>query len=398
MSITVREVWELKEFQPFQLVAGEAGLDNRIDSIGILDYEYALQSGEAPKKWTFRKYDFVISSLLFAKDDPGMLMSAIVDLCHDQVSALAVKNVCYPELPEEVLKYADEHGLPIFMFGRDDAYFEDIVVCLKSKIAERNNLELQEHRISLLLRGELDIKGQRELNREILPNRVEPYRILYCFIREEGGRKIRDYRKYYQIRERERSKQPVFYYKGGCFIVIYTNSTREERPEKEYGRYRELLLEQLRMPPEVYWIGIGEIHEDPDELITAMKESFCAQQYARLFEKTRVYYHDTGIYQILLPCYREEWFQKYSRKIIDLILEFDRRHDGDLYKTTEQYVKNYGNTLEVAEKMHLHKNTVRYRINKVRELLNMEEESSFDMQIFMAFMIDELNQWFHEDF
>ena len=48
--------------------------------------------------------------------------------------------------------------------------------------------------------------------------------------------------------------------------------------------------------------------------------------------------------------------------------------------------------------MHLHKNTVRYRINKVRELLNMEEESSFDMQIFMAFMIDELNQWFHEDF
>ena len=132
MSISVREVWELKEFQPFQLVAGEAGLDNRIDSIGILDYEYALQSGEAPKKWTFRKYDFVISSLLFAKDDPGMLMSAIVDLCHDQVSALAVKNVCYPELPEEVLKYADEHGLPIFMFGRDDAFFEDIVVCLKS--------------------------------------------------------------------------------------------------------------------------------------------------------------------------------------------------------------------------------------------------------------------------
>ena len=180
--------------------------------------------------------------------------------------------------------------------------------------------------------------------------------------------------------------------------MIYTNSTREERPEKEYGRYRELLLEQLRMPPEDYWIGIGEIHEDPDELITAMKESFCAQQYARLFEKTRVYYHDTGIYQILLPCYREEWFQKYSRKIIDLILEFDCRHDGDLYKTTEQYVKNYGNTLEVAEKMHLHKNTVRYRINKVRELLNMEEESSFDMQIFMAFMIDELNQWFHEDF
>ena len=61
-------------------------------------------------------------------------------------------------------------------------------------------------------------------------------------------------------------------------------------------------------------------------------------------------------------------------------------------------MKKFGNIQEVAETMHLHKNTVRYRINKVRELLDMEEDASFDMQIFMAFMIDELNQLFKTDF
>lgn len=396
MSITVREVWELKEFQAFQLVAGEKGLDNRIDAVGILDYEYALQDGEVPRKWTFRKYDFVISSLLFAKDRPDVLLKAVQDLCHDQVGALAVKNVCYRELPSEVLEYADEKGLPIFMFGRDDAYFEDIVVCLKSKIAERDNLELQEHRISLFLRGELDLKGQRELNRELLPNRVEPYRILYCFIRGENGEKIRDYRRYYL--DRERSRQPVFYYRGGCFAVIYLAGEKEEKTEKLYASYRDVLLENLRMPPESYWIGAGEVHEDPEELLSAMKEAICAEKYAQIAGKSRVFFRDTGIWQILLPCWSQEWFQRFSRRIIQIILEFDRKHDGDLYQTAEQYVKKIGNIQEVAETMHLHKNTVRYRINKVRELLDMEEDASFDMQIFMAFMIDELNQLFKTDF
>ena len=392
MSITVREVWGLKEFQAFQLVAGEKGLDNRIGSVGILDYEYAMQRDATPRKWSFRKNDFVISSLLFAKDRPELLLTAVQDLCHDQVSALAVKNVCYPELPREVLDYADEQGLPIFLFGRDDAYFEDIVVCLKSRIAERDNLEFQEHRISLFLRGELDLKGQRELNRDILPDRVDPYRILYCFIRNEEGEKIRDYRRYYP--DRDRSRQSVFYYRGGCFVVMYFPDRQEERAAK----YRDILVENLRMPPENYWIGAGEIHEDPEELYMAMMEALCAQKYAMMFEKPRVFFRETGIWQLLLPCSRQEWFQRYSRGIMQVILEFDRKHDGDLYQTTEQYVKKFGNILEVAEAMHLHKNTVRYRINKVRELLNMEEDASFDVQIFMAFMIDELNQIFPSDF
>lgn len=396
MSITVREVWELKEFQSFRLVAGGNGLGNRIDSVGILDYEYALKDERISKKWTFRKYDFVISSLLFAKDKPELLLTAIIDLCKDQVGALAVKNVCYSGLPEEVIEYANQHELPVFMFGRDDAYFEDIVACLKNKIAERNNLELLEHRISMFLRGELDIKGQRELNREIISNRVQPYRIFYCFIRESNGEKIRDYRKFY--RDEDRRNQTIYYYKGGCFIIIYMPSTQEDSSEKEYAQYRQVLLNYLRMPPESYWIGIGEIHENPESLMIAMIESICAQQYSRLFEKPRTYFHEMGIWQILLPCRRDEWFQRFSRNMTHLILDFDRQHEGNLYETIKAYVKSFGNIVRVADKMHLHKNTARYRINKVRELLNMEEDPSFDIQIFMAFMIDELNQWFGDDF
>ena len=62
----------------------------------------------------------------------------------------------------------------------------------------------------------------------------------------------------------------------------------------------------------------------------------------------------------------------------------------------EAYVKNYGNIQTVADHFFMHKNSIRYRINKVRDLTGMEDDSSFDTQIFLAFMIDELKQWFEE--
>ena len=36
-----------------------------------------------------------------------LLISAVRDLCNDQIAALAVKNVCYEKLPAEVIAYAD---------------------------------------------------------------------------------------------------------------------------------------------------------------------------------------------------------------------------------------------------------------------------------------------------
>lgn len=391
MGITVREVWELKEFQAFQLVAGEEGLDNRVERIGILDYEFAMQNDREPRRWTFRKYDFVISSLLFAKDHPELLLPAIKELKKDEVSALAVKNVCYLNLPEDVLEYADRHQLPIFMFGRDDAYFEDIVMSLKNKIQERSNLEWLEHKIALFLNEELDLKGQRELIRKILVNGTQSYRLAYCFIREQEG-KIRDYHSYYCLKEDSKEGQNIFYYKGGCFVVMYGQDAGEG--EKGFLRWKEYLQPMLRMPVEDYWIGFGEPHEDPEQLLLAMKESLAAQQYSCLFDRQRTYYYNMGIYKVLLPCYHNEWMQKYSADIVHKILRFDREYDGDLYKTVKQYVKSYGNIVEVAEEMHLHRNTVRYRINKIRELLDMEEDGSFDLQISVAIFIDELNQWF----
>ena len=97
-----------------------------------------------------------------------------------------------------------------------------------------------------------------------------------------------------------------------------------------------------------------------------------------------------GVYQILFPYYKESWMKEYSRRFLGKILEFDREYDGELFQTIRIYIEQSGDIHAVSEKMHVHKNTIRYRINKVRELLNMEEDPTFLEQMSLAVRIYEL--------
>lgn len=59
MGLTVREIWQMEKFQSFRLAAGRKGLDNEIENIGILDYEYAVEDVELQQKWAFGRKGFV---------------------------------------------------------------------------------------------------------------------------------------------------------------------------------------------------------------------------------------------------------------------------------------------------------------------------------------------------
>ena len=57
---------------------------------------------------------------------------------------MAVKNIYYDVLPEEVIKYANQMDFPIFMFDKKGSYYEDIVTEIydknKENISNRENV------------------------------------------------------------------------------------------------------------------------------------------------------------------------------------------------------------------------------------------------------------------
>jgi sugar diacid utilization regulator len=390
MALTVREIRELKEFKNFKLVAGRSGLDNRIDAIGFLDYEFVVDDPSC----IFHRNDFVISSLLFAKDKPELLLTAIRKLCEDRVGALAVKNVCYEELPQDVLDYANEHRLPIFMFGRNDAFYENIAVCLKNKITEKNNQDIFEEKISSFLKNELTMNEQRKLLRELLPNPSQYYQAIFCLSEKEEKRKNNTYYQYFAHGEKNHSQ---FYYKGGCFFILFFKKNGNDSDDVRKSEISRLLQDCLIGSREDYITGFGEVHSNPEELDYAIREAIYAERYSDIFSIHSSSFSDIGIWQLLFPNYRTPWYQYFRDNLLDKIRAMDSQHDTDFYKTAEEYVRCKGNISQVSESMHLHKNTVRYRINKIKETLNMQDELFFEQQLYMAFYINLLEQRYQND-
>ncbi len=64
--------------------------------------------------------------------------------------------------------------------------------------------------------------------------------------------------------------------------------------------------------------------------------------------------------------------EEYYQQRLQPLLEYDKAHSGVYVETLFRYLLHDGSLTAVAEKMYTHRNTVNYRMGKIRELMGME--------------------------
>lgn len=106
----------------------------------------------------------------------------------------------------------------------------------------------------------------------------------------------------------------------------------------------------------------------------AFKEAIYASEYACTFQKDYVEFKNMGIYQILIPRKNDLWVVAYCEDMLNKLRDYDTKYNTELYDTIEEYIQFNYDIARVAE--HMHKNSVRYRISKAREVMEMEEEKN----------------------
>lgn len=82
--------------------------------------------------------------------------------------------------------------------------------------------------------------------------------------------------------------------------------------------------------------------------------------------------------------------KSYCNGIINQLKAYDAESNGELYPTIVAYVKNDCDSNQTAKAMMVHKNTIRYRLGKARELLGLEEKTgNFNESIILAVYFNE---------
>jgi sugar diacid utilization regulator len=81
-------------------------------------------------------------------------------------------------------------------------------------------------------------------------------------------------------------------------------------------------------------------------------------------------FEDTGAYRLLLPAMSEdaEELRRFFGETIEPLVAYDEQYETDLVTTLETFLDCDGNVANTAARLFTHRHTVRYRLERVREL------------------------------
>ena len=162
----LRDIMQLPEFSGFRLLAGEGGLEAEVTATEIIDFEFA-EGIEFSREEMFYGRSIGLSSLMFAREAPQMLLPAVEKLYQMGVCCLAYKPIFFRVLPEEVLAFAEEHDFPVYEIT-DDAFFEDIVLAVKKAVGQDMTESEIQAALEKILAKDLSAADSQRLQQRIL--------------------------------------------------------------------------------------------------------------------------------------------------------------------------------------------------------------------------------------
>jgi len=124
-----------------------------------------------------------------------------------------------------------------------------------------------------------------------------------------------------------------------------------------------------------------------EALSGALREARHARELARLRSGILTVVADAEVtsHVALLAAVPDDVRHAFAARVLDPVLEYDTRNGAGLYETLETFLDCSGSWSKAAARLHLHINTVRYRIGRVQELTGRDLNRFEDrVDVFLA--------------
>lgn len=108
------------------------------------------------------------------------------------------------------------------------------------------------------------------------------------------------------------------------------------------------------------------------ELFTARKHAYESLLVGSLSGKPLTDYSKIGLYQAVFAVSDKNTLRSLSLPLLQPLLDYDEEHGSDYMGLTRLYLEMDGNVQKIAEKTFTHRNTINYRIDKIKKLLNTD--------------------------
>ena len=361
MLLVSRQRYQMK------LIAGKGGWSNSISWLLMVEDLTIVQR--------FSGKELAVTTCLgFQKEEKLHLL--MEELVRRQASGLIINTGCYiREVQAGIRKFADDNALPLLTVPWDIEIAEmikdlSIRIFLQGSTDEQlstafikaiESPEDYEAYVKTLL-PHFDIEGSFQvilLHRNGLAemDTVERKRIGYRL----------------QLALTNLTHNGHFFYYDSSFVVII-NALSPDTTAEILRQFRANIVR--RIPDQSFVIGVGSALTGIRRLHLSYRRAKAAARMAEVFRTDGerngfmlTQFDTMGIWRLLSMVSDRQLLAEFEEEYLKPLEDYDAAHDSEYVRTLEYYLKYNGSIRQVADAMFIHRNTISYRMNHIREIL-----------------------------
>ena len=179
---------------------------------------------------------------------------------------------------------------------------------------------------------------------------------------------------------------PLVYYDRNKLLFALVN-------KRSSSDWKERLVEAIKKIKETDFIknkmadhllfGVGKLYEI-DQLHVSYKEARETLYVRRKLNLPTIFYVDLYIYRFMLKLNKQKYLQGFMEDYLHPVLHFEKDSGGEMYETLKVLLEVNGSRKEAAERLHIVRQTLYHRIDKLKELLGddfMEGEKRLAIEL-----------------
>ena len=161
----------------------------------------------------------------------------------------------------------------------------------------------------------------------------------------------------------------------GEIVVVVPGADAEPARRAAEAVRREL---EQRFPEHWFAVGRSRPAADPVDLHRAGAEALLAANVADARGLAELAFEGTGAYRLLLPALTEDAqeLERFHEETLAPLVAYDEQYETELLRTLETFLDADASVASTAQELFTHRHTVRYRLERIRELTGLDVGST----------------------
>ncbi|MGE6377796.1 PucR family transcriptional regulator [Peribacillus muralis] len=385
MYLTVEKALKLPALNQVEVIGGKQGLARVINSVSIMDH---------PDISWIKRGELLLTTGYVFKDDSDAQINLVRELSKRGSAGLAIKIKRFlSTIPPEMVEEANKYKLPLleipYEMPLSDLLFSfthELVNREKVKNDGKGSFEI----FHSLLSGESSSSSFPQLQEIGFNHR--PYILLLINIetKEEGDSFFPIGRMLEKLNQTEKVdfKYWNIDFNGHLIILQGKGMVTDEHLLLQAERIAALLegLITEGNPSISLTMGLSKVKKEIHNMKEGFSEAKMAIQLGPRVKSTNINDYASIEVEDLINQIPKDVLTQYVLSMIEPIIVYDKENEGELLKTLETYLFSRGRIEDAARALFVHRNTVKFRLSRIEDLLGVDLKSS-DLAFKLQFSI-----------